>query len=462
MPLSRPFKYSLARALIAAALFSGCAVNPRPNFDETNASVKARTGLETKWMRSSLEAEAALARAREMLKEDLTPRRSAQIALLNNRDLQARLEELGVAQANLSAASLPGNPEIEGFLGWPGDGGARKIDVGFGLDVLDLLVLPSRKRLARLELDQAKSLAGEEILKMAARAQTETYALQALEASAASVTTAVEIEEALAEFAEARARAGALSDLALEEERLHLDELRATRETLRLNARRQREVVNTVLGLAEDDRSWRPAPLSADLPETDPPLMGLEAMALEQRFDLLALRAAIELLESSLGLQKKTRLLPAGVHVGARLEKEGNARVAGPTLRLQLPIFNSGRAESARLEALYFQATRTLEDHEIRARADVRQKTDALATSRELVRHYEEVVAPRKKRIVEMKKGYYNMMLAGADDLLRAKRDEVESELPLIDARRAYWIARTELAHALGGALPETLAGEKK
>ena len=68
-------------------------------------------------MRSESEERAALERVREILAQPLTPRHAAQIALINNRALQARLEELGIAQANRAAAALPGNPEIEGFLG---------------------------------------------------------------------------------------------------------------------------------------------------------------------------------------------------------------------------------------------------------------------------------------------------------------------------------------------------------
>ena len=82
--------------------------------------------------------------------------------------------------------------------------------------------------------------------------------------------------------------------------------------------------------------------------------------------------------------------------------------------------------------------------------------------SRALIAHHESIVAPRKKRIVEMKRGYYNMMLKGADDLLRARRDEVEAEADLIEARKSYWIARTELALALGGAIPGAAEGENK
>jgi outer membrane protein TolC len=61
-----------------------------------------------------------------------------------------------------------------------------------------------------------------------------------------------------------------------------------------------------------------------------------------------------------------------------------------------------------------------------------------------------------------MTRGYYNMMLKGADELLRARREEIEAETELIEARRAYWVARTELALALGGAIPGANQGEKR
>ncbi len=442
---------------------SGCAINPRPTFDETNAMVRTRTGLETTWMRSEAEEAAVLTRVREMLKEPLSPRKAAQIALINNRALQASLEELGVAHANLAAAGLPGNPEIEGFIGWPSEKSAsKKIDLGFGMDILDLVVLPSRRNLARLELKQAKALAGNHILEVAARAQTEAYELQALEATASITAIALEIEEALTEFAQARFKAGTLAELEFEEESAHRDELKSRRAMLELDARKKREAINQTLGLWGDLTGWSMEPLSSDLPGSDLDGADFESVALAQRLDLTAARAAIELLEGTLRLQKRTRLLPAGVRVGVETEKEDGVRVTGPRVALQLPIFNPGRAESARVEALYFQAQRLLEDGATRARAEVREKRDQLFGSRALIAHHEGIVAPRKKRIVLMKRGYYNMMLKGADDLPRARRDEVEAEAFLIEARKSYWIARTELALALGGAIPGAADGEGK
>ena len=48
------------------------------------------------------------------------------------------------------------------------------------------------------------------------------------------------------------------------------------------------------------------------------------------------------------------------------------------------------------------------------------------------------------------------MMLKGTYDLLLAKQNEVEAERAYILAWRDYWLARTQLALALGGRLPET------
>jgi len=448
---------------LTALLLTGCAINPRPAFDETASRVRSRTGLDASWMRSEAEEAAVLVKVREILKEPMSPRNAARIALLNNRALQAKLEELGIAQAQVGAAGLPGNPEIEGFLGWPSERGeSKKIDLGFGLDVLDLLVLPSRKRLAALELEQTKALAGDEILRTAREAQAATYALQGAQARLSGVSLAFDIESALSEFADARHAAGNLSALDREEEKGRLDELRTRRKLLELEVRSRREEINRLLSLWDDLTEWSLEPLQNELPAWDPERDGLEALALDQRFDIAATRAAIDLLESALKLQKRTRLLPAGIAVGARTEKEGTVRVTGPSLRLQLPIFNPGRAETSRLQAMYLQAQRLFEDGSVRARAEVREKREELAAYRGLVRDLEEEVAPRRRRIVDMSRARYNMMLKGADDLLRARLEEVESEIHLAEARTSYWIARTDLALALGGRIPENGEGENR
>ena len=50
------------------------------------------------------------------------------------------------------------------------------------------------------------------------------------------------------------------------------------------------------------------------------------------------------------------------------------ARVTGPELRLQLPLFDTGKASVARLEAEHRRAQRQLEAIAIAARSEVREQ----------------------------------------------------------------------------------------
>ncbi|NIW79224.1 MAG: TolC family protein, partial [Calditrichae bacterium] len=55
----------------------------------------------------------------ELLKEELTPEASVQIALLNNPNLQAIYEDLGITQADVVEAGLLENPVIFGQVRFP-------------------------------------------------------------------------------------------------------------------------------------------------------------------------------------------------------------------------------------------------------------------------------------------------------------------------------------------------------
>ena len=89
--------------LISALFFlSGCtSVSLNGGFPEVGALVEERSGLKLYWNNGTdLDKEAA-AKLDSLLKRKLTVDDAVQIALLNNRDLQAVYADLGVAQADL-------------------------------------------------------------------------------------------------------------------------------------------------------------------------------------------------------------------------------------------------------------------------------------------------------------------------------------------------------------------------
>src|ERR1700760_4699136 len=89
----------------------GCAASPA-SFDRVQSKVAERTGRRVEWNRDRAEAGRLEQEVSSLLRRPLTAERAVQLALLNNRDLQARFEELGIAQANLVEAGLLTNPSF--------------------------------------------------------------------------------------------------------------------------------------------------------------------------------------------------------------------------------------------------------------------------------------------------------------------------------------------------------------
>ena len=93
----------------------------------------------------------------------------------------------------------------------------------------------------------------------------------------------------------------------------------------------------------------------------------------------------LDLIGQSLALRTKTRYVPAEIKIGVNTEKETDgSRLTGPTLDLELPIFNQGQGEIAKLTAQYRQAQRELEAMAINIRSEVREARDQMVAARDL------------------------------------------------------------------------------
>ena len=113
-------------------LLSGCATfDQRAGFSDVRTAVEERSGKRVAWnLGTELDAEAA-EDVRRLLAGPLTADAAIQVALLNNRGLQATYAELGVAQADVVQAGLLTNPVFDGadllsHRGWPGESGSQR------------------------------------------------------------------------------------------------------------------------------------------------------------------------------------------------------------------------------------------------------------------------------------------------------------------------------------------------
>ena len=92
---------------------SGCTTSQLTTTDEF---VSERTGYEL----PALEDEKLISeKVDELLADTLELEQAIEVALFNNRHLQALYASLGIAQADLVQAGLPENPSLDTHIGYP-------------------------------------------------------------------------------------------------------------------------------------------------------------------------------------------------------------------------------------------------------------------------------------------------------------------------------------------------------
>src|SRR5438128_553857 len=157
--------------LAGAGVLGGCAAAPGSGVDDVQRLVADRTGQSVEWRRGP-EADRAVADlVSRTLAHELTPDDAVALALLNNHGLRATLEELGIARADLVQAGLIRNPVLDLSARFP-DRSPRgpNVEISISQDVLDLLMIPARKRLASAQFEAAKSRVANAVVNLAADA----------------------------------------------------------------------------------------------------------------------------------------------------------------------------------------------------------------------------------------------------------------------------------------------------
>src|SRR5882724_1511041 len=92
-------------AIFAALASAGCSsVRPDAAFVDVQRTVAGRTGQSLEWIHNPAANEKVEQAVGSLLEKDLTVDAAVQIALFNNRSLQATFEEIGISQADLVQA----------------------------------------------------------------------------------------------------------------------------------------------------------------------------------------------------------------------------------------------------------------------------------------------------------------------------------------------------------------------
>src|SRR4051812_20866866 len=145
-----------AVAAAAAAVFlAGCAsFSDDGGFGKVSELTRERTGQSPTWQRSAGETDSVNSRVAELLKQPLSAEMAVELALLNNRGLQASFSELGIAESELVRAGRLANPTFS--FGRISGGGITEIDRSVMFNVLGLLTMPMARQVEQGRFEQAQ------------------------------------------------------------------------------------------------------------------------------------------------------------------------------------------------------------------------------------------------------------------------------------------------------------------
>jgi len=453
---------SAALLVLVAGGLLGCAqLRPGAGFDAVTELVAARSpGREVVWNQGTAEDEAAAARVRSLLDGELSLDAAVQIALLNNRTLQAVYEQLGIAQADLVQAGLLENPILAADVRFPtAEGAAIGAGLGLAQEFIALLQIPLKRRVAESAFDEAQLTASAAVIDLVAAVKRAFYLLQGAEQLLELRRSVVEATALSADVARGQREAGNITTLDLSSERALHEQARADLARAETEVVEDREELTALMGLWGAETAWRIPPRLPDLPRTDVAAEGLESLAVGQRLDLAAARQRIEGILLARDLTRWYRFGPAGgLGVAAEREVDNGVWSVGPSIELPVPIFDQGQAKLAGQSSQLRQHEQEHAALAVAIRSQVRRAYTRMSHARALADHYWSTLLPLRVQVLQQMQLEYNAMLAGVFQLLVAKRDEIDAGRGYIEALRDYWIARCDLERAVGGelALAET------
>jgi cobalt-zinc-cadmium efflux system outer membrane protein len=439
-------------------LLSGCAsVALNAGFDEVRATVEERSKLKLFWNNGTdLDKEVA-EQMGSLLKGNLTADEAVQIALLNNRDLQALYSELGVAQADLVQAGLFRNPIFDAAILFPvSNGGKPKLELSAVMDFLDIFYVPLRKRVAAARFEEAKSQITGAVLDFSARVRTAFFLHQANEQMLELRQTIVQALNASLELARRLHEAGNITDLDFARERALLETGKVALRSAEVAVRQGREELNILMGLWGNQTEWQTDGRLPDIPQQPMQTENIERIALGRSVDLLNARQRLVFAGEQLGFNRWTALLPE-MHVGTGSEREedGSWKV-GPVLEFAIPLFDQGQARIGRSAGELRRAQQEYYALAVRIRSTARAVRDRMEGFRDRALYYRDIMLPLHERIVNESQLQYNAMQLGPIELLRARERQIETGVAYIEALRDYWLARGDAGQILSGRLPSS------
>ena len=382
-----------------------------------------------------------------------------QIALLNNRGLQAAYNELGIAEAVRVQQSLPPNPTIS--ITRITSSAEMEIDRQIVANILALATLPARSEIAADRFRQAQLVAALETLRVAAEARRAFYRAVAAQELVGLFTQANSAAATMAQLAKRLGETGAMNKLDQAREQAFYSDLTTRVASARQRASRERERLIRALGLWGNDLDFALSKTLPALPKRAPALPAVEQDTVRRRVDLQIARIELDTLAKTYGLTQATRfinVLDAGYADKITKDKEtgDNIRDRGFTVSFEIPIFDFGETRVREAEQTYMQAVNRLAQKAVNVRSEARDAYRNYRSSYDIASHYQRDVLPLRKTISDELMLRYGAMQVDVFTLLLEAQQKIAANAAAVDALRDFWLASVDLSGQSSSAAERT------
>jgi len=440
----------LLALLTSAAVLAGCAsFTPDGGFGAVERTTKERIGKDLQWARGEADLDTIARRVGELLAEPLTVDAAVQLALLNNRGLQADFQELGITEAEVVQAGRLPNPGFS--FGRMSQGDEREIERGLHFNLARLVAMPLIGRMEARRFEQVQARVSMNVLSLAADTRKAYFTALAAEETVRYMRQVKQAADASAELARRMEQVGNFNKLQRAREQSFYANAALQLARAEQAQRSTRERLVRLLGLWGAQTQFTLPERLPDLPPSPMELPDVEQVALAQRLDVQGARQAAEMTASNLGLTRTTRFVNV-LELGLARNSSNEAPTQrGWEIGFELPLFDWGGARVARAEAIYMQTLHRAAETAINARSEVREAYTGYRSAYDIARHHRDELVPLNQRIAEENVLRYNGMFIGVFELLADARTQIASVNASIEALRDFWIAQADLDMALIG-----------
>lgn len=437
---------------IFCLLLLGCVtVDPQKDYQAANTLSQNRTGYPIIWQQSDDDRAQVKKMVDDLLSGGLTTEKAVRIALINNQDLQAKFEMLGIARADVVQSGLYRNPSLSGLFQFPlgSTAGSHSVDADVLLTLSDLWNVPIRRKIASYDAQKITLQIVSDIIKTAAQTR-DAYNDYLLQFALEQLTRRnVQLYENQLKTTRQHYEAGLVNDMAIYMVKMALYNEKLGLARIKADCRSAYATLMKMIGL---DPLTTNINIKGKLSITKPVKLSLTdawRYALHHRIDLKIARLQIQQTQYILKLQKA--MVFGDVGLGAGYTKElDKAKRLGPLVSFQLPLFNQNQAGIARAEYQLRKAKKMLSAKENRSKESILRLLNELKFQRIHAKLHQEKMISTREKALKYARHHAEAMKINQFILIEMQRGLLEAQRNYLIARHRYTQANIQLDMALG------------